>query len=422
MTARPRRLTAHFVSSVSTEKVSGEVFGDGRGGYGLSLLVKPMKDGRMSKSWTQRIRYTDESGVRRYRNIGLGAYPIVSLDMARQKALMNQQALAQSEISISPIVANLTAGAPVISSAPAISQSTPIFKDVAQLTLEIRKASWKEGSVTEKNWLSRLNKHIYPRIGDMEISTIRPEHIADWLIGLNTKSPSVGLNISNMLNTIFNQARARGYIQGNPMDVVRIGLENGARKPTNHSALPYGEARQAIDAFNAYDTSEANKDLFAFIMLTAVRRDEARLAKWGEVNWQDRVLVVPADRVKAKAAYQHIHIVPLSNQAFDILERRFSSAKRTGVNDYIFASEKGIPVAENASLKILKRAYGNYTIHGLRTTFSTWGQEQTEYPFEVLKSVIDHVSGTTADRAYLRSNVLNKQRSVVQEWADYIMS
>ncbi|MDE0375339.1 MAG: Arm DNA-binding domain-containing protein [bacterium] len=81
---RPRILSAAFVRTVSRP---GR-YGDGRGGYGLSLLVKPTANGRLSKSWSQRVRFHG-----RVTNIGLGAYPIVTLAEARQKAVANRRTI-----------------------------------------------------------------------------------------------------------------------------------------------------------------------------------------------------------------------------------------------------------------------------------------------------------------------------------------
>ena len=77
-------LSAAFVRTVNQP---GR-YGDGRGGYGLSLLVKPRSNGRLSKTWSQRVRLHG-----RVTNIGLGAYPIVSLSEARKKALQNRRTI-----------------------------------------------------------------------------------------------------------------------------------------------------------------------------------------------------------------------------------------------------------------------------------------------------------------------------------------
>ncbi|MDE0224551.1 MAG: Arm DNA-binding domain-containing protein, partial [Gammaproteobacteria bacterium] len=83
---RPKRLSATFVNTVN---VPGR-YGDGRGRHGLSLLVKPASTGGFSKSWAQRIRLDGKAA-----NVGLGAYPVVTLARARQKALANARTTSE---------------------------------------------------------------------------------------------------------------------------------------------------------------------------------------------------------------------------------------------------------------------------------------------------------------------------------------
>ncbi|MCY4572201.1 MAG: Arm DNA-binding domain-containing protein, partial [Gemmatimonadetes bacterium] len=83
---RPKRLNATFVKAI---KQPGR-YGDGRGGHGLSLLVKPTRSGRLSKTWSQRLRI-DGRAV----NVGLGPYPVVTLSDARKAALENRRVTVQ---------------------------------------------------------------------------------------------------------------------------------------------------------------------------------------------------------------------------------------------------------------------------------------------------------------------------------------
>ena len=83
---RPKRLSAAFVRSV---EVPGR-YGDGWGGHGLSLLVKTRRGGGLAKSWAQRVRINGKAT-----NVGLGAYPVVTLAEARDAALANRREIAQ---------------------------------------------------------------------------------------------------------------------------------------------------------------------------------------------------------------------------------------------------------------------------------------------------------------------------------------
>ncbi len=84
---RPQRLSESFVRKVSEH---GR-YGDGRGGFGLSLLVKSKCGYGFSKSWSQRVLLAGKPA-----NIGLGAWPLVNLDEARERALRNRRELMES--------------------------------------------------------------------------------------------------------------------------------------------------------------------------------------------------------------------------------------------------------------------------------------------------------------------------------------
>ena len=78
------RLCATFIGTV---KVPGR-YGDGYGGHGLSLLVTPRKSGGLSKTWAQAV---SPNGTNT--SLGLGSYPVVTLAMARERALAIRMAL-----------------------------------------------------------------------------------------------------------------------------------------------------------------------------------------------------------------------------------------------------------------------------------------------------------------------------------------
>ena len=82
---RPPRLSQTFIKHLTEP---GR-YSDGHGAYGLSLMVKRTRDGRLSKTWSQRIRIAGT-----YTNLRLGSYPVVSLAMAREKAFDNVRTIA----------------------------------------------------------------------------------------------------------------------------------------------------------------------------------------------------------------------------------------------------------------------------------------------------------------------------------------
>ncbi|MCY4368084.1 MAG: Arm DNA-binding domain-containing protein, partial [bacterium] len=124
------RLTAGHVRTV---KQPGS-YGDGRGGYGLTLLVRPRASGGVRKSWSQRIRIGG-----RTTNIGLGPYPVVGLAEARKKALANRRMIEQG---IDPRRGR-----------------TPTFAEAADQVIEMNRKGWKRGASTETRWRSSFRNY-----------------------------------------------------------------------------------------------------------------------------------------------------------------------------------------------------------------------------------------------------------------------
>ena len=112
-----KRLSATFVNTVN---VPGR-YGDGRGGHGLSLLVKPASTGGFSKSWAQRIRLDGKAA-----NVGLGAYPVVTLARARQKALANARIVSEGRDPRDR------------------GSRAPTFEQAVEKVIEIHAENWKE--------------------------------------------------------------------------------------------------------------------------------------------------------------------------------------------------------------------------------------------------------------------------------------
>ena len=141
--ARPKVLSATFVKSI---KDAGR-YGDGFGGFGLSLLVKTMKNGRISKSFAQRLRINGKPV-----NVGLGSFPVVSLSRVRAKALANRQTVEQGKDPRIP--------------------SLPTFAEAIESVIKIHKPAWKHGAKTESNWRARLRDYAMPKLGSTRVDKI----------------------------------------------------------------------------------------------------------------------------------------------------------------------------------------------------------------------------------------------------------
>ena len=124
-----------------------------------------------------------------------------------------------------------------------------------------------------------------------------------------------------------------------------------------------------------------------------------------------RVWTVPGERMKAGTE----HRVPLSAGAMEVLQR----VRPLGDGDLVFPMPSGEPMNPGTMLKGLRSAGCNATIHGFRSTFTDWAGECTVTPPAVVMRSIAHVVGSKSDRAYARSDLLDRRRELMQQWSDF---
>ncbi len=149
----------------------------------------------------------------------------------------------------------------------------------------------------------------------------------------------------------------------------------------------------------------------AFTVLTAVRSQESRGAKWSEIDFKTGVWTVPPSRMKRKKE----HRVPLSKEALKLIER----LPRT--SEYLFTvNGNGKPIVAMSLRKALHRHGGDaFTVHGMRSAFRDWGGERTSAPRELLEVALAHAIGNQTEAAYARGDLLEKRRRVMQQWAEH---
>ena len=140
-------------------------------------------------------------------------------------------------------------------------------------------------------------------------------------------------------------------------------------------------------------------------------------AQWSEIDLLDKIWTVPASRMKAHRE----HRVPLSPRVLTIL--REIHAARTGESDVAFlfpGARAGKPLSNMAFLMLLRRmGRADLTAHGFRATFKTWASERTSFQNEIIEASLAHITGGKVEQAYMRGDLFEKRRRLMQQWATY---
>jgi integrase len=184
----------------------------------------------------------------------------------------------------------------------------------------------------------------------------------------------------------------------------------------NMRAVPYAEV-PAVMAALAADPNNVAAQALRFIILTNARLSEAIEAPWEpEVDFKAQEWRIPAERMKGRRP----HTVPLSPQAIALL----NSLYREEGNPYLFISTRtpGTHVVESTLTIALRNAGCKATIHGFRSCFKTWAEEQTNFPGLVIELSLAHKVGTAVENAYRRGDVIVKRRKLMEAWGRFVTS
>ena len=244
---------------------------------------------------------------------------------------------------------------------------------------------------------------------------------ADVLAALSiwTTKPSIARKLRQRIRAVFAYAQAHGHIELNVAgEIINAALPAMPSVKEHFRALPYQEVGSALETVEASQASIPAQLCFRFLVLTAARSGEARGATWDEINLQGQVWRIPSERMKAGME----HRVPLSRQAFDLL--REAQALRLDEFGLVFPSplKPGSPMSDMTLTKVL-RSTGlaeRATVHGFRSSFKNWALEQTDTPWAVSEAALAHVLGNSTEQAYARSDLFERRRALMQQWADYL--
>ena len=391
---RPDRLSATFVRTVTTP---GR-YGDGRGGHGLSLLVKPSKRNGLSKTWAQRLTTAD--GLIQ---VGLGAYPAVSLDAARERAFDQARALRTGTLT-TPTDRAVTAKA----GRHTRQAIAPTFRQAAEHTIAMHAPSWRNPR-TADHWRSRLTAYAFPAIGDRAVAAITPADIFDVLSPVWHSRREQARKVKQHIHAVMAWSIAQGYRGDNPAASIDSALPRAGAKVQHFAALPFAAIPAAfakVDATNAYD---ATKLAVRFLTLTACRSGEVRGARWTEIDMDSATWTIPASRMKTGRE----HRVPLSSAALDVLKAAIEYRDSSGL---VFPSPRGKTLTDSTLSKLFRELGIKGTPHGMRSSFRDWAAE-SGIDRTTAELALAHVEGSASEQAYRRTDLFDARRVVMEQWA-----
>ena len=377
--------------------------------HGLYLRVKPGG----SRHWYLKYRISGKES-----RIALGAYPAISLSDARQQREGIRKMLA---LNINPVQQR----------AAVRGSRTPekVFKNVA---LAWHKSNRKWSQNTADRLLASLNNHIFPVIGNLPVSELKPRHFIDLLKGIEEKDLlEVASRTRQHLSNIIRHAVHQELIDTNP--AANLGGVTTPPVRRHYPALPLERLPELLERIGAYHQGrELTRHAVLLMLHVFIRSSELRFARWSEIDFTNRVWTIPATRepiigvhYSGRGAKMRMpHIVPLSEQSIAILKQ---IKDITGNNELIFPGDHNPykPMCENTVNKAL-RVMGYDTKkdicgHGFRAMACSALMESGLWAKDAVERQMSHQERNTVRMAYIhKAEHLEARKAMMQWWSDYL--
>jgi integrase len=364
-------------------------------GNGLYLVVDPSG----ARRWIVRVvvkGQKNKKGAPLRTDFGLGGADIVTINQARERALeyrrmakqgLNPRFNAQREI--------------------------PTFEEFAQQVHIERMPTWKNAKHGQQ-WINTLRDYAFPKIGRMPIDAIDQPEVMMCLAPIWTEKHETAKRLAQRIKTVLDVAKSKGFRSGeNPVTGIKDAqaLPKVKAKVKHHKAMDW----KAVPAF--YADLRTRKAMAAkalmFTCLTGSRTSEALGLRWEELDLEARLWTCPAERMKGGEE----HRVPLTDEMLAIIE-----PLKAMKSDYVFEGQKRHKPLSNMSMLMLLRRMqvDDVTVHGFRSTFRDWASEVSGVPREVAEMSLAHTVGSNVERAYARSDLLEKRRALMNDWSVFV--
>ncbi len=364
-------------------------------GAGLYLVVDPSG----ARRWIVRVTVKDQKnrkGAPLRTDFGLGGADIVTINQARERALEYRR---MAKTGLNP---RFNA-----------QRDIPTFEEISRQVHIDRMPTWKNPKHGQQ-WLNTLRDYAFPKIGRMPIDSIGQPEVLMCLSPIWTDKHETARRLSQRIKTVLDVAKSKGFRSGeNPVTAIKDAqvLPRVKAKPQHHDAMPWRDVPAFFAELNGRSATAAKA--LQFTILTASRTSEVLDMTWPEVDFDARLWKVPAARMKSGKE----HRVPLTGEMLAILEPLKAMA-----SVYVFEGQKRHKPLSNMSMLMLLRRMGsdNVTVHGFRSSFRDWAAEVANAPRELAEAALAHQVGSDVERAYARSDLLERRRKLMEWWSEWL--
>lgn len=376
---------------IQAAKPKEKAYGLADGG-GLSLWITALGQ----KYWHFRYRIHGKQP-----RISLGVYPTVSLQIAREKAAEMRALVAQGIDPDQKRKQDKLA-------------SANLFGAAAEEWYQSKIKAGRSTSTLDK-MRTYLDKDILPVLGDKPIGSVSRADCAAVQDRIEKRGAlNVSKKVRGWLREIFSRAIAKGMCENNPASELRfIAME--APKAEHYPHLLEPELPEFLRKLDNSTSRVINRTAAWMSILTASRPGMVRFAEWHEINLDDAIWNISAEKMKMR----RVHVTPLPAQMLVLLK---GLREITGRQQYLFPGigTKNSMMSENTVNKVFRLIgyKGRMVSHGTRHTASTLLREHG-WPKQFVDAQLSHKeTGIAGD--YNHAIYLSQRRVMMQWYADYL--
>lgn len=276
----------------------------------------------------------------------------------------------------------------------------------------------KKESVTpayaEDIWRS-LTLHVFPNLGDVQISSITAPKVIELLRPLEAKgSLETVKRLSQRLNEILTYSVNSGLVQVNPLSGIRTVFKKPRKQ--NMAALSPSELPELMVAIANASIKRTTRALIEWQLHTMTRPVEAATTRWADIDIDKKIWTIPAERMKKRRP----HTVPLTDQAMALLE---AVKPYSGHREFVFPADRNPRThcnSQTANMALKRMGFaGRLVSHGMRSIASTTLNEHGFEP-ELIEVALAHADKDEVRSAYNRADYIERRRPMMEWWSQHI--
>jgi len=365
-------------------------------GKGLYLLVTLAG----SKLWRMKYRFMGKEKL-----LTFGVYPVITLKDAR---IRRSEALKMLDEGKDPNELKKAQKAAI----EAASANT--FESVAREWYEAWSANVSPATASRQ--LANLERNVFPTLGDVPVSEIRPKTVLDTLRAVELRGvQNTVLKAKTAVSQIMRYAVQTDRAENDPVPNLRGAIKKPEEKHMAAITEPV-KVGELLRSIAQYKGSHVVRSALALAPLVFVRPGELRAAKWAEIDLERGEWRYFVSKTKTE------HLVPLARQAVDILRGIWGL---TGRGEFVFPGERhGRPIS-NATINRALQSMGydtktEMTGHGFRAMARTLLAEELGIDPQIIEHQLAHKVPDALGTAYNRTKFIDRRWEMMQSWADYL--